>query len=254
MRLKAPQTTSTPRRALGAPQPKLRREVAERALQRPRARRAARLGVGRRLAPHQTPALGLGQRPRHAHARLDGAPRRRVGLVARVRRLAPYLSRVERDDPRRRGPRRRPGVLDRRARAGGVEAPPGRAVEDDLLAAQRVLDRAAQRLVGVVSAVYGDGDVVDRSSVCVRYPARQATSNSSVHLATIGAERRTEYMRCSFGSARQERRLPSSRNQASSNTCPAQPSTELSGFPGVDEARGWLREWLRERPAYLLAS
>ena len=157
MRLKAPKTSSTPRRALGAPQPKLRREVAERALQRPRARRAARLGVGRRLAPHQTPALGLGQRPRHAHARLDGAPRRRVGLVARVRRLASYLSRVERDDPRRRGPRRRPGVLERRARAGGVEAPPGRAVEDDLLAAQRVLDRAAQRLVGVVSAVYGDG-------------------------------------------------------------------------------------------------
>ena len=47
MRLKAPQTTSTPRRALGAPQPKLRREVAERALQRPRARRAARLGPHR---------------------------------------------------------------------------------------------------------------------------------------------------------------------------------------------------------------
>ena len=181
MRLKAPKTSSTPRRALGAPQPKLRREVAERALQRPRARRRARLGVGRRLAPHQAPALGLGQRPRHAHARLDGAPRRRVGLVARVRRLASYLGRVERDDPRRRGPRRRPGVVQRRARAGGVEAPPGRAVEDDLLAAQRVLDRAAQRLVGVVSAVYGDGDVVDRSSVCVRYPARQATSNSSVH-------------------------------------------------------------------------
>ena len=181
MRLKAPKTSSTPRRALGAPQPKLRREVAERALQRPRARRAARLGVGRRLAPHQTPALGLGQRPRHAHARLDGAPRRRVGLVARVRRLAPYLSRVERDDPRRRGPRRRPGVLERRARAGGVEAPPGRAVEDDLLAAQRVLDRAAQRLVGVVSAVYGDGDVVDRAAVCVRYPDIQTASNSGVH-------------------------------------------------------------------------
>ena len=48
-------------------------------------------------------------------------------------------------------------------------------------AAQRVLDRAAQRLVGVVSAVYGDGDVVDRAAVCVRYPDIQTASNSGVH-------------------------------------------------------------------------
>ena len=156
-RLKDP-NVSTPRRALGAPQPKLRREVAERALQRPRARRAlpasASAGDSRRTKPQPLASASVrGTRTPASTARA----RRRVGLVARVRRLAPHLSRGERDDLLfGAAPDARPGVLERRARAGGVEAPPGRAVEDDLLAAQRVLDRAAQRLVGVVSAVYGD--------------------------------------------------------------------------------------------------
>ena len=98
-----------------APQPKLRREVAERALQRPRAGElpaSASADDSRRTKPQPLAR----QRPRHAHARLDGAPRRRVGLVARVS-PRPYLSRVERDDPRRRGPGRRASSSAARAPA-----------------------------------------------------------------------------------------------------------------------------------------
>ena len=124
-------------------------------------------------SPWPRPASAARARPPDGRA---PPPRRPRSSRASPRR--PPLSRVEARRPAAaRAPDAVRGVLERRARAGGVEAPPGRAVEDDLLAAQRVLDRAAQRLVGVVSAcLRGRRRSWIGAAVCVRPPDIQTAT------------------------------------------------------------------------------